>query len=83
MLEVDLKPEAPEVSELDRVLIAFGAIGHGRLFCTCGYLIWSCPCTKDCNFIPRMIETDHMLCEEARKKLEAEKAKREAAAKAK
>jgi hypothetical protein len=47
MPEVELTPEVPEVSELDRVLIAFGAAGHGRLYCTCGYL---------------MIETDHSLC---------------------
>jgi hypothetical protein len=62
MPEVELTPGIPEVSELDRVLEAFGAAGHGRLYCTCGYLIWSCPCTKNCNFIPRMIETDHSLC---------------------
>ena len=61
MSEVDLKPEQ-ELSLLDRELITLGEAGHGRLYCTCGYLIWSCPCKVGCNFIPRMIETDHALC---------------------
>ena len=52
----------PEESELDRVLIALGEAGHGKLYCTCGYLIWSCPCKTGCKFQPRMVETDHQLC---------------------
>lgn len=58
----DLKPEEQEASLLDHTLISLGAAGHGKLYCTCGYLIWSCPCKKGCNFQPRMIETDHKLC---------------------
>ena len=47
---------------INRVLEWFGQIGHDRLWCTCGYLIWSCKAHKDCEGPRWMIETDHSLC---------------------
>lgn len=60
---VDLIAVEQEPSLLDQALMALGRAGHGKLYCTCGYLIWSCPCMKDCHFQPQMIETDHTLWE--------------------
>jgi hypothetical protein len=62
LLSAEVEQPAQEPSLLDRTLLALGRAGHGKLYCTCGYLMWSCPCTKDCNYQPQMIETDHTLC---------------------
>jgi hypothetical protein len=43
-------------------LTVFADIGHGRLWCSCGYLIWSCGLHKECEGPRGMIETDHKIC---------------------
>ena len=47
---------------LNEVLAWYARIGHGRLWCTCGYLIWGCKAHKECEGPRWMIETDHSLC---------------------
>jgi hypothetical protein len=51
----------------NNVLQVFGEIGHGRLWCTCGYLIWTCGLHKECEGPRGMIETDHALCKKKTK----------------
>lgn len=55
-------PEDKRARFVDSVLAVFGDIGHGRLWCTCGYLIWSCGLHKECDGPRALIETDHKLC---------------------
>ena len=62
-MDVAAEPErVDDISLLDRALTCFGQIGHGRLWCTCGYLIWGCKAHKECDGPQAMIETDHALC---------------------
>ena len=56
-----------EPTLLDRVLDLYGQIGHGRLWCSCGYLIWSCGLHKECSGPLWIIDTDHSLCKKKRK----------------
>jgi len=61
-----IEPELP-LNEFEAVLSVFGDLGHGRLWCTCGYLIWTCGLHKDCDGPRAMIETDHKLCTKKKK----------------
>jgi predicted metal-binding transcription factor (methanogenesis marker protein 9) len=63
----NVEPEAQPRPFLETVLTVFADIGHGRLWCTCGYLIWTCKAHKDCPMPMGMIETDHTLCKKKTK----------------
>jgi hypothetical protein len=52
---------------LDQVLEWYSQLGHGRLWCTCGYLIWGCAPHKECSGPLWIIETDHTLCKKKTK----------------
>jgi hypothetical protein len=64
------KQKAMEVSPadlLDAALEALSQLGHGQLWCVCGYVIWTCNCKKKLCQPKRMIITDHSRCISAKK----------------
>jgi len=52
----------PQSGTLNRALEWFSCVGHGRLWCSCGYLIWSCGKHKECPGDTLLIVTDHSRC---------------------